>query len=366
NNPGSLLVAGGSVSLLWRIHIVDTEIRDGNGQPRWPMAIVSGLFTSTSDPEHPEVVDGDLYPADTGATPKNSYWRHYEEGERTYLSNGQKVPNPARYAHLSGLIDVAKDEYGNLYLAEMNHHRVRMIVGAAGDGLNFYGYRAPTVDADGHVTGFSASPTPMKAGCLYTIVGNPSWDTVRTPASSTGRWFGEYGGDGGRGQLAKLDSPASVAFHDGSLYITDADNQRIRKVDRATGTIETVAGNPSGGQANTGSSYYYQPGLEGDGGPATQAKLAYPAGITLDAQGRLFIADAGYGRLRMVDTDGTMRTVAGRVRLTGDGLRDHSADGHAPDVDLLGLGGVAMDPAGNLVFTDKKHHRVRKLWRQWE
>jgi hypothetical protein len=110
------------------------------------------------------------------------------------------------------------------------------------------------------------------------------------------------------------------------------------------GTIVTVAGT---GRA----------GYSGDGGPATQAVLNTPLGITLDAAGNLFIADANNYRVRKVAPDGIITTVAGtgKAGYSGDG-------GPATEAQLNGfLGGVTVDGAGNLFVTDTFNHRVRKV-----
>ena len=85
---------------------------------------------------------------------------------------------------------------------------------------------------------------------------------------------------------------------DGRLYISDANNNRVRRVDR-NGVITTVAGK---GVA----------GFGGDGGPARAAKLNGPAGLALDGVGNLYIADQGNDRIRRVDRTGVIATIAGR------------------------------------------------------
>jgi serine/threonine-protein kinase len=105
-------------------------------------------------------------------------------------------------------------------------------------------------------------------------------------------------GDGGPAIAAELSFPTGIAFDgDGNLYLSDADNNRVRKVDPA-GVIATVAG--------TGA-----PGFSGDGGPATAAELDAPAGLAVSADGRLYIADQGNDRVRRIDRDGVITTVAG-------------------------------------------------------
>ena len=107
-----------------------------------------------------------------------------------------------------------------------------------------------------------------------------------------------YSGDGGLATEARLNGPYGMALDAaGNLYVSDRNNNRIRRIDR-DGIITTVAG--------TG-----VPGFSGDGGPATAAKLNSPIGLAVDAAGSLYIADGGNNRVRRVDADGVITTVAG-------------------------------------------------------
>jgi DNA-binding CsgD family transcriptional regulator len=142
-------------------------------------------------------------------------------------------------------------------------------------------------------------------------------------------------GEGIPATKAELFAPLAVAISaDGSVYIADTNNHRVRKIDHA-GNIVTVAG--------TGS-----PGFGGDGGPAISAQLDEPGGLAFDAQGRLFIADSANNRIRMIDTAGVITTVA------GDGTPQ----------ELMNPSAVAVDSASGSVFiADRGNHRVRKLAR---
>jgi sugar lactone lactonase YvrE len=94
----------------------------------------------------------------------------------------------------------------------------------------------------------------------------------------------------------------------------------------------------------------------GDGGPATQAVLESPRGITFDAQGNLYIADRDHDAIRKVDTNGIMTTVA------GTGQRGYSGDGGpATKAKLNRPDGVVFDSAGNMYIDDENNSRVRKV-----
>jgi uncharacterized protein (TIGR03437 family) len=154
----------------------------------------------------------------------------------------------------------------------------------------------------------------------------------------------EWVGDGGPATAALLVHVEGLAVDlDGNLYISDADGHRVRKVTR-DGKISTFAG--------TGVR-----GLAGDGGPATAAQLNTPYGIAADPRGGLYIADLGNARLRRVDLDGRITTVAG-----GGELAAADAEGGAATMArLLAPRNVAVDALGNVYFSDFAAHSVYRL-----
>ena len=202
---------------------------------------------------------------------------------------------PATAASLLVPKGVAVDAAGNLYIADTGNARIRKV--------------AP-------------------GGTITTVAGNG---------------VGGYSGDGGPATAASLDRPPGVALDAaGNLYIADYWNNRIRKV-APGGTITTVAGNGVGGYS-------------GDGGPATAASLAYPAGVVVDAAGNLYIADHDNARIRKVTPGGTITTVA------GNGVHGYSGDGGpATAASLSYPKGVAVDAAGNLYIADMYNYRIRKV-----
>ncbi|MDB5101880.1 MAG: serine/threonine protein kinase [Cyanobacteria bacterium RYN_339] len=361
---GSLLVADERSHRIWRMAL-------GNGA----MTIIAGDAEplGAPAPEHPAVVDGpDVFDPTAPAT---SRWRLADEGQRLYRTTRNPVPNPARFARLAAPGALALDELGNLYVADRGNQRVRMIPKAAG---SYYGWRQPFDDKGDGVPGRLGDLTPMQPGCIYTIAGNPAWDPAHTPIQETGHWFGDFGGDAGPGQLAKLDEPAALAYFDGFLYVADRENQRVRRISRASGVIETVAGLPAGPQHATLAQHQGLPtdfefpvGDGGDGGPGAVARLAYPSGLAIDpARKVLYIADQGNGRIRELVLEGLrLASRAGRPHdAQGAADRvDHDRDGEAEAyVDLLETRGLAVDASGNLLLADGRHRRLRKLWLQWE
>jgi uncharacterized protein (TIGR03437 family) len=158
-------------------------------------------------------------------------------------------------------------------------------------------------------------------------------------------------GDGGPATKARLDF--GPVFHAGlavdkagNLYIADAGDSRVRKVDSSE-TITTVAGNSA--SLGIGS-------FSGDGGPAIGAGLNSPVGVAVDSAGNIYIADFGNLRIRKVDTSGKITTIAGVGFVTGS---DSGDGGLATKAELSGISDVAVDNAGNVYIADQEH--IRKI-----
>jgi sugar lactone lactonase YvrE len=153
-----------------------------------------------------------------------------------------------------------------------------------------------------------------------------------------------FAGDGGPADKALLNGPFDVCFDAaGNLYFSDTFNNRVRRVDAASGTITTVAG--------TG-----EKGFSGDGGPATGAALDEPYGVVIDRAGNLYIADRLNRRVRRIDgATGIITTLAGtgEARYSGDG-------GQAGAAGLAEPNGLAFSPDERLLYiTDVADNRVR-------
>ncbi|MCY4564545.1 MAG: hypothetical protein OXE40_08720, partial [Gammaproteobacteria bacterium] len=205
---------------------------------------------------------------------------------------------PAKGAEFSWPLGVAVDVYGNLYIADSNSNRVRR------------------VDALG--------------GVITTIAG--------TGAAG-------FGGDGGPATDARLSFPRSMAVDAiGNLFVADAFNDRIRRVNAATGIITTVAG--TGGGIN-----------RDDGIPAVEKAIGIPADVTVSAAGDLHIAVLGFDRiLRIGAVDGIITTVVG-TGATGFG----GDSGSALNAVLNRPEGVAVSSTGDIYVADTRNHRVRAV-----
>jgi len=296
---------------------------------------------------------GNLYFADFN----NRRVRRIDAGGTITTVAGNGAPDftgdggPATDAAIGYPADVAVDQLGNLYLVA--NRRIRRvdtggdIDTVAGDGTTaFSGDGGPAVAA-------GLDPVAVKAsggGDLYVVdLGN---ERVRRVKAATGvidtiagDGFAGFTGDGGAATSAPLQSPTAAAFDGaGNLYVSDFYGHRIRRVEAGTGIIATVAGN---GVAGDG----------GDGGPATAAQLDYPAGITIDGGGNLYIADSSNNRIREVDNaTGIITTVA------GDGTWGDGGDGGpATAAEIDTPKDVALDGDGNLYIADNYNDRIRRV-----
>jgi len=253
-------------------------------------------------------------------------------------------------------VGIAVDSTGNLYFTDTANQRVRrvspdgVIKTVAGGGTPSVGLLVPSIGDGGPATGaVLGQPTGVAvdpAGNLYIVdalfrlvrkVGSDG--TITTVAGCLGPSCTFTLGDGGPATSATLMQPVAVAVStDGSLYIADAGNNRIRKVS-TDGTISTVAGSTAGS-------------FQGDGGPATSAGLYQPKGVAVDPAGNIFIDDSGDYRIRMVTPDGTISTIAGTgaVRQFGDSSGD---SGPATSARLgYFTSGIAVGAGGTLYIAD--------------
>ena len=169
-------------------------------------------------------------------------------------------------------------------------------------------------------------------------------DLTGTIITIAGNGFSGYDGDGGFATAARIGGVSDIAFDkSGNLFIADGLNHRIRKVNMSTGIISSIAGNGVGGFA-------------GDGGQATSASLNYPGHITFDLDGNMFISDVENRRVRKVDINGIITTVA------GNGTFGYSGDGGiAINAEINSPHGLVTDAFGNLYISDAGNGRVRKL-----
>ena len=174
---------------------------------------------------------------------------------------------------------------------------------------------------------------------VFTCSLNTSAQTIMTIA---GNGIAGFSGDAGAATAAEIFGPYGIALDGlGNTYFVDQGNQRIRKIN-ASGTISTIAG--------TGVA-----GYNGDT-VAINSELNNPTGVAADARGNVYIADYGNNRVRKIDTAGRISTIAGTgiARFWGD-------NGYADTAMLNGPSAVAVDKNGNIYIADKANQRVRKI-----
>ena len=212
---------------------------------------------------------------------------------------------PATSATLQAPQGLSLDGLGNLYFADLQNNVVRMIV--------------------------------LSSGTIATVAGTGT--------------FG-FGGDGGPATAAQLGTPVATACDSaGNLYIAESNANRIRKVTVHTGTISTVAGNT-------------QSGYSGDGGQATDATLAFPMGVAVDAQGDIYIADTYNSVIRKVAFDSNLITTVAGIgsNPASSGIGGYSGDGGAATSAQLNYPtAVAIDSGGNLFIVDTENQAIRKV-----
>ena len=303
----------------------------------------------------------------------------------------------ARLAQLNRPFDVAAGPDGSLYIADGFNHRIRKI---SPEGI------ISTIA--GNPTGNELENGPatlIKIGAPLSIALGPDGSVyfaenarhrIRRVSPngiiSVVAGTGSYGlsGDGGPATAAKLNSPGGIAVAaDGSIYIGDTNNHRIRRID-PSGIISTIAGIGTGSDGG---------GFSGDGDLAVNAQLAYPNGVALGADGSLYIADSGNNRIRRLGINGIITTVVGseagldspqHITVTAEGIliisgfRNHrillvsqdgvistvagngtpgySGDGEtAVKAQLTYPGGIALGPDGSLYLADTYNQRIRRV-----
>ncbi|WAK01496.1 NHL domain-containing protein [Methylobacter sp. YRD-M1] len=242
-------------------------------------------------------VDGSLYIADSA---NNRVRRVGPDGTITTVAGNGTAGfggdgGPAMQASLNSPNNIAIGADGSLYISDSSNHRIRRV---GPDGI------------------------------ISTVVGNGT---------------SKFSGDGGSAAQAGLNYPVGLAVAaDGSLYMAELFESRVRRVG-PDGIISTVAGNGTAG-------------FSGDSGPATQASLHWPVDIAIGADGSLYISDSSNHRIRRVGPDGIISTVAGigSYGFKGDG-------GPASLAELSGPSNIAVSADGSLYITDQGNFRIRRI-----
>lgn len=291
---------------------------------------------------------------------------------------------PATRAQLNLPSGVAVAPDGSVYIADTLNHRVRR-VSPDGQIVTVAGTGVAGAEGDGRLGTRAQLNEPSALavgpdGVLYVADSGNHRVRLVSPAGYIGTAAGVgipgFAGDSGPATLAELNQPGGVAVHtDGTLFIADSANDRVRK---STGAIRTVAGGGTGG----------------DGGLATRAQLASPRALAVGPDGALYIAETYGNRVRVVGRDDIIRTVTrerverpsglafdarGRLYLSesnvvrrldaggltviaGSGAGGFAGDdGPATQARLGAPSGIAIGPDGSLYIADTYNHRVRRV-----
>lgn len=276
-----------------------------------------------------------------------------DHGQVQLLGDG----GPATKAALNVPSGLAVATDGTLYIADTRHHRVRRVDPITGVITTVAGTGKASCSGDGGPAVQAALNEPHAValdearGALY--IADQSNNRVRrvdlvtgTITTVAGTGEAAYDGDGMPAVQASVAGPSGLAVSaDGTLYIADTFNGRIRAIDPDSGVIRTVAGD--------GSQYRYQ-GIPNE----WSTNLSRPHAIALDAEGHLLLTDSDSHLIRRWDMRKKIAT-----RVAGTGVAQFSGDGGpALEASLSYPFGVAVDAQGNILLADTFNHRIRKIF----
>jgi len=269
-------------------------------------------------------------------------------GSSGYSGDGE-AGTTAQLARPAGL---AVDATGNLYIADRSNHRVRRIDSETGTITTIAGSGLPALSWNGGSADEAQMDAPASlaldsAGNVVFIDSNRVWKLNAAGLIEKLAGTGMSGdlGDGGPSSEASFAYPQGIAVDAvGNVYVADTWHHRVRRIDAATGVIETIAGTGEDGDS-------------GDGGLASDARLSRPEGVAVDAAGNVFVADTNNGRIRRIDSStGAIETFAG----TSSGGKWVSG-GLASETQLRSPSAVAVDGEGNVYLTDRSDNRVLRV-----
>ncbi len=205
---------------------------------------------------------------------------------------------PAAKAQLSIPHSIALDKDDNLYIADIGNHRIRRVDAKTGKIATIAGTGEKKPPAAGVAAGrpmIGPRALCIDAGALWIALreGHSVWKldlATGLLAHVAGTGKKGYSGDGGSAAKAAFDGPKGIAVGpDKAVYVVDTENNAIRRIDVAKGTISTFAGSGPGAK-----------GGAGDGGPATNATMDRPHGICVGPDGAVYIGDTNNHRVRRV------------------------------------------------------------------
>jgi sugar lactone lactonase YvrE len=349
---GDIFISDSENNVIRKVTVSDGKINTiaGNGTPGYSGDTFAALGAQLDYPNGLALdSSGNLYIADFN----NSVIRKITglnidtvAGDGTYGYGGDT--NLAVNAQLNQPYFVTVAANGDLYIADTFNNVIRKVNKSDGKintigGSNVYGFsgdNGPALSAK--LGGPNAIVLDSTGGVIFSDSDN---NRLRRIASGTITTFsgGGFPGDNKIGTAASLNFPTACAADSaGNVYITDFNDNRVRKVDAASGKITTIAGN-----AITG--------FSGDGFPAIDAGINGPVGITVDSAGNVFFSDYYNNRIRKIDaTTGKISTFAGGGVQTGENVSATTAA-------LVGPTALAVDSSGILYLNDSGNDRIRKI-----
>lgn len=264
----------------------------------------------------------------------------------TYTGTGS-TDGTGPAAQFNGIIGLALDSLGNLYVADSGNNTIRKIT-PAGEVTTLAGTAGITGSADG--TGAAASFNQPRAVATDSAdnvyVTDTNNHTIRkiTPAGEVTTLAGateQSGGSDGQGSAARFFAPFGIAVNQstGQVLVGDSVNNAIRQI-TASGAVSTLAGVTRAGSAD---------------GVGTAARFKNPLGAAADASGNVFVVDYGNDTIRKITPAGEVSTLAGTAGVAG------SADGTGAAASFTGPGGVATDASGNVYVADTENNVIRKI-----
>ncbi|KQW47873.1 hypothetical protein ASC77_15765 [Nocardioides sp. Root1257] len=335
-----------------------------------PLPPAGGLYR----PAGISAADGTVYVSNTG----DNVLASITDGETSTVAGSLTGygdlgdEGPAKDAQLYQPGGTAVDADGNIYVADSGDNVIRKVT------------------ADGVIHRFAGTGVAGGAGATVTAASTPLsvnlWHPNDVAVDSAGNVFiadtydnrvlevsaagaisvvagtgrAGYTGDGTAGPSARLSQPAGVAVDsEENVYIADASNNVVRRVDGSTGQITTVAGDYAKNQSTNGCLGAYS----GDGGPATSAQLNTPQDVALDGEGNLFIADTFNHAIRQVSPGGTISTLVNTSAKAGTENLSPVGGGSFPwGTHLNTPYAVAVDRTTNIVYiADTKNNAVAQV-----
>lgn len=270
------------------------------------------------------------------------------DGIATFGGDG----GPAGKAQFSAIHGVNVDGLGNILIADYGNYRIRKVNVATGAVTTIAGTGSPDFSGDGGpATSAGLSVSDIVVDVLGNVIFSDTMndrvrriDLLGNVTTIVGTGVGGFSGDGGAATDAQIDAPTGVALDSaGNLYVADFLNNRIRRVDKATNEITTVAGNGTAG-------------YDGDAKAATSAALNNPTDVAFLANGDMLIADFRNHRVRLV-SGGQISTYA------GTGTSGDNTDGPlAPSQTKLSFpSDVQVDSSGNVFVADSGNDKIREV-----